>query len=107
MDGQNYPPIRVGERRTLSADFTRELGPGETIVGGSVVANNIAVTANDPTAGAMWLGSPTLVGNVVSQIIAPDASRRGIIYAPTWSVQTSIGQIITLPVFGEGYLSVA
>lgn len=98
----NFAPMRVGEVEAITIDFGPALAPGETIT--SVSWSVVPVDNSDPAASSMIVGDPTKNGAIVSQMIR--AGVPGIRYAPICTAQTSDGQILVLPEYGDGYLDI-
>lgn len=98
----DFTPKRASEQEVFTVDFTSLLGTGETIT--SAVWSNTLIRGTDATPGAMIQGSATIAGPLVSQVI-----KGGTVdgfYAPVCTAQTSTGQTLTLPVYGDGLLHV-
>jgi len=62
------------------------------------------VDAPDPAASAMIQGQAVINGSAVSQIITGGVP--GVRYAPICTAQTSAGQTLVLPVYGDGQVEV-
>lgn len=98
----NFTPMRVGEEETFTLDFAPLLAPEETI--SLPVWTMTAVDGKDQNASAMVIGSASISGTQVSQMIK--ALVPGVRYAPKCSVQTSSGQEKILPEYGNGLIFV-
>ena len=98
----DFTPKRASEQEVFTVDFTSLLAAGETIT--SAVWGNSVVRGTDVTPGAMIVGSATISGALVSQVIKGGAVDG--FYAPVCTAQTSAGQTLTLPVYGDGLLHV-
>lgn len=98
----NFAPKRAAETEVFTVDFVNKLLPGETIT--SATWSITPVDGADPSASAMIQGAASVNGSAVSQIITGGVP--GVRYAPTCTAQTSAGQTLVLPVYGDGQLSV-
>jgi hypothetical protein len=98
----NFSPMRAGEKEVFTVDFGPLLAAGETI--SSPVWSITVVDGCDASANAMIQGSSTLAGSTVSQMIG--SGLPGVRYAPKCTVQTSQGETLILPAYGDGLLDV-
>lgn len=98
----NFTPKRAGETEIFTVDFADLLATGETI--NSPVWTNVAVGGQDASAGTMIQGAASVSGTKVSQMISGGVP--GVRYAPKCTVQTSLGQTLILPTYGDGLLDV-
>lgn len=100
----NFSSKRAGETEIFTVDFAPRLLPGETLVDGSAVWTITPVDGEDPSTSAMIVGSASISGTTSSQKIGgglPDVR-----YAPICTVQTSLGQTLILPDYGDGQLEI-
>lgn len=100
----NFTPKRAVEVEIFTVNFAPLLAPGETLLAGSAVWTISPVDGQDPGAGAMIVGAASITGALVSQMIGggvPDVR-----YAPICTVQTSLGQKLVLPDYGDGQLEI-
>lgn len=98
----NFSPMRVGEKEVFTVDFAPLLSAGETI--NSPVWTMTVVSGQDPNASAMISGTASISGTTASQMI--QALVPGVRYAPKCTVQTSQGETLILPEYGDGLLEV-
>lgn len=98
----NFDPKRASEAEIFTVDFGPRLASGVTI--SSPVWSITPVDGSDPSAGSMIIGSAAISGTTSSQIIGGGVP--GIRYAPTCTVQTSDGQTLIEPPYGQGLLLV-
>lgn len=96
----NFDPKRAGEAEIFTVDFGPRLAPGVTI--SSPVWSITAVDGVDPAATSMIVGAPSISGSTSSQIIGGGVP--GLRYAPVCKVQTSDGQTLVEPQYGQGLL---
>ncbi len=94
--GDWIPAASPGEEQPFSLDWTPQLLNGDTIV--SITSAELAVYEGvDPDAPSWLIGSPYLVGNVVSQVIggdSPDGLQPGVTYRLTFTVLTTQGKTL-------------
>jgi hypothetical protein len=100
----DFSAKRVSEKVVLSVDFadSKDLAVGETIV--SAAWSNSVHAGNDPFPNAMISGAPTLAGTKILQLVIDGIA--GTRYYPICTAQTSGGQVLILPLPGEGLLLV-
>lgn len=98
----DFTPMRVGAEEVFTVDYVDELAPGETIL--SAAWEMRVVQGVDPSASAMIIGTATVKGSVVSQLITGGVA--GVTYRPICWALTSLGQRLDLPEIGNGLLLV-
>jgi hypothetical protein len=99
----NFTPKRAREKDVFTVDFGPLLLPNETI---SQAPWSIApVDGADPAAATMILGTETIDGALVSQLIGGGVP--GLMYAPICTAMTSEGRELVLPDDGFGLLYVS
>lgn len=98
----NFDPKRAGEKEIFTVDFSSRLAPGVTI--SSPVWSIAPVDGADPAAASMIIGAASISGSTSSQIIGGGVP--GMRYAPICTVQTSDGQTLVEPPYGQGLLFV-
>jgi hypothetical protein len=98
----NFTPKRAAEVEIFGVDFADELAPGETIT--SAAWSMMPVDGVDPDANTMIQGSEQMIGSISAQRIGGGVP--GVRYAPICTAQTSFGQTLVLPEFGQGQLEV-
>lgn len=98
----NFDPKRAAEAEVFTVDFVNKLLPGETIV--SATWSVATVGGGDPSPSAMVQGGASVNGTAVSQLLT--GGLPGVRYAPICTAQTSAGQTLVLPVYGDGLLEV-
>ena len=98
----DFTPKRATEQEVFTVDFSGLLGASETIT--SAVWSNTVIRGIDVTPNTMIQGSATITGALVSQVIKGGIA--GNFYAPICTAQTSSGQVLILPEYGNGILQV-
>jgi hypothetical protein len=98
----NFDPKRAAEAEIFTVDFGPRLAAGVTI--SSPVWSLTPVNGADPNVGSMIIGTASVSGSTSSQIIGGGVP--GLRYAPTCTVQTSDGQTLIEPQYGQGYLQI-
>jgi hypothetical protein len=98
----DFSPKRHGETELFTVDFSSRLAPGVTIASASWQI--LAVDGEDPDAVSMIQGDAIINGAHVSQMIT--AGVPGLRYAPACVAQTSDGQTLIEPPFGQGQLEI-
>ena len=98
----NFTPKRAAEVEVFTVDFANLMASGETIL--TAVWTNAVQAGRDPQAAAMLIGTATIAGSTVSQLIRLGVA--GVTYTPICTVHTSIGQVLVLPDPGAGLLTV-
>lgn len=98
----NFTPKRATEIEVFTVDFAPLLAVGETI--NSPVWTITAVDGQDPAAADMITNGASINNTTVSQMIKGGVP--GNRYAPVCTVQTSLGQTLVLPEFGDGQLDI-
>lgn len=98
----DFSPKRAGEDEVFTVDFAPLLAAGETIT--SPVWTITPVNGSDPSAASMIDGAASISGTKVSQKIKGGVP--GLRYAPICTAQTSAGQTLILPEYGNGLLDV-
>jgi hypothetical protein len=98
----NFDPKRAAEAEIFTVDFGPRLAPGVTI--SSPVWSITPVDGDDPRASSMVMGSASIDGSTSSQLIG--GGLPGLRYAPSCTVQTSDGQTLVEPRYGQGQFEV-
>lgn len=98
----DFTPKRATEQEIFTVDYAGMLATGETIA--SAVWTMTVAAGVDANASAMIQGSAAIAGSKVSNKIT--AGIPGVRYAPTCTAQTSLGQTLVLPEYGDGLLEV-
>jgi hypothetical protein len=90
--GQDWDPLDVAETDVFSLNFINDLNVGETILS---VSFSIGVTCgNDPSPASRLMGSPGILGTIVSQTVAHPVE--GVTYWLAALATTSAGRQIEL-----------
>jgi hypothetical protein len=98
----DFSPKRAGESEVFTVDFAPLLAPGETVT--SAAWSITPIDGQDPSAASMIVGAASVDGGKVSQMIGSGVP--GVRYAPICTAQTSNGQTLILPEYGNGQLEV-
>lgn len=98
----NFSPKRSTETEIFTVDFVNSLAVGETIL--SAVWTSTVAAGIDPNPSATIQGGASISGTKVSGKIA--AGVAGVRYAPICTAQTSLGQTLVLPEYGDGLLDI-
>jgi len=94
-----WSPKAPASKEYFTVDFVRQLATGDTITAAS--ACTVAVLeGTDANPSAMLLGSPVVLGSLVSQELQGGVA--GVRYTLTFSVTTAQGE--TLPFTGDFYV---
>jgi hypothetical protein len=98
----NFDPKRAAEIEIFTVDFAPLLPDGVVI---AAAAWSISpVDGSDPLAASMIIGSASISGSLVSQLIGSGVP--GLRYAPICTAQFSDGQTRVLPEYGQGLLEI-
>lgn len=94
----NFSPTNPPENELFSFDFTTQLRPGDSVKASpapvwSVIAA-IQGPTGDPSPEDRLDGAPTLFGNITTQRMGGWIA--GVTYAPSATVHTTLGDILTL-----------
>lgn len=100
--GWNFPDMIAGDIDTLSYNFASMVPSGVSIA--SVVPNMVVHAGVDPDPETVVISGPTINGTVVSIQVHPTLA--GVSYWPRVSATLSDGEKVTLPLHGEGSLTV-
>jgi hypothetical protein len=98
----NFDPKRAAESEIFTVDFGPRLPQGVTIT--SAPWSITPVDGADPAASSMIIGTSTITGGLVSQMIG--AGVPGLRYAPICTAHCSDGQILVEPQYDQGYLEI-
>lgn len=98
----NFSPKRSAETEIFTVDYSGMLAPSETIT--SAIWTSTVVAGADISPSATIQGGASISGGKVSQRIT--AGIPGVRYAPICTAQTSLGQTLVLPEYGDGLLEV-
>jgi hypothetical protein len=98
----NFDPKRSMEKEIFTVDFAPLLPDGVTIL--SAAWSISVVEGVDPAAPAMLIGSASISGSKVNQMIGGGVG--DVLYAPVCTAQTSDDRTLVLPEAGFGYLYV-
>lgn len=98
----NFSPKRAAETEIFTIDYANDLAPGETII--AAVWTSSVVDGIDPNPSATIQGIASISGTKVSNKIT--AGLPGVRYAPICTAQTSLGQVLVLPEYGDGQLEI-
>jgi hypothetical protein len=88
---RDFSPIYTTEQVVLSFDFSLALATGETL--SSPVVSIVVVSGIDTTPVSRLIGSPSISGSVVMQMIG--TTQAGAIYDVIATVGTNAGQTLT------------
>lgn len=103
----NFSPKRAAETEIFTVDFANSLAPGETILvdaGHAPIWTATVAAGQDATPNAIVQGAASVSGSKVSALLT--AGVPGVRYAPICTAQTSLGQTLVLPEYGDGLLDV-
>jgi hypothetical protein len=98
----NFTPKRSTETEIFTVDFAPLLAVSETIA--SAVWTSTVVDGIDPSPNTTIQGIASISGTKVSGKIT--AGVPGVRYAPICTAQTSLGQTLVLPEYGQGQLEI-
>jgi hypothetical protein len=98
----NFSPMRSAEVEVFTVDFVNSLAPNETIL--SAVWTSTVSAGSDASPNATIQGTASISGSKVSNKIGHAIP--GVRYAPICTAQTSLGQTLVLPEYGDGLLEV-
>jgi hypothetical protein len=98
----NFSPKRAIETEIFTVDYVNNLAAGETIL--SAVWTSTVAAGADASPNATIQGAASISGTKVSTKIT--AGLPGVRYAPICTAQTSLGQVLVLPEYGDGLLDV-
>lgn len=98
----SFRPKRAAEVEIFAVDYMYDLAPDETIL--SAEWSITAVDGVDVSASGMIRGTAQTIGTVVCQKIG--GGLPGMRYAPICTAQTSLGQTLVLPEYGQGQLEI-
>lgn len=103
----NFSPKRAAETEIFTVDYASMLAAGETIrtdAGHTPIWTATVSAGADASPNAIVQGLPSVSGSTVSTLLT--AGLPGVRYAPICTAQTSLGQTLVLPVYGDGLLDV-
>ena len=90
---RDFSPIYPTEQVVISFEFTAALGVGEVLTGSPTVSA-LLVSGTDAAPASRLIGSPSIAGNFVLQMIG--TCQGGAVYDFIATVATSAGQDLTL-----------
>lgn len=103
----SFSPKRAGETEIFTVDYSAMLATGETIrtdAGHAPIWTATAAGSEDTSPNAIVQGAASVSGSKVSTLLT--AGLPGVRYAPICTAQTSLGQTLVLPEYGQGQLEV-